>query len=102
MNVKLGTILLAGSMLLPAIAQAGEPNAQVGSIVAQIAARQAEKDAAVAAAAQKNAQAEGRERGAWGGVSGAGFAPGASPQTANPAPGSNAAPGALGVRKSNP
>ena len=85
-KVKLGTILLAGSMLLPAIAQAAEPNAQVGSIVAQIASRQAEKDAAAAAATQKNAQGEGRER-SWGGVGGGGFAPGASPQTINPAPG---------------
>ena len=63
---KIGALVLAGAALLPAAAQAGDPNPNVNAIVAQIASRRAEKDDASAKAIQASAQVEGRERaGAW-------------------------------------
>ena len=68
-------MVLVGATMLPVAAQAGEPSAQVGAIVAQIAARRAEKDAAAATAAQSNQY--GERAGGWS------TAPGQS----NPGPG---------------
>jgi hypothetical protein len=68
-------MVLVGATMLPVAVQAGEPNAQVGAIVAQIAARRADKDAAAAAAPQSSQYME--RNGGW-----ANTAPGA----VNPAP----------------
>jgi RNA polymerase sigma-70 factor (ECF subfamily) len=68
---KIGAIVLAAGMMLPAAVQATEPNAQVADAIAQIAARRAEKDAANAAAIKARANAEGRENG-WNPTTGGG------------------------------